>query len=271
MRKPSEKTKKLKIFLSFSGTRSRRVAVALERCLREAFPGVVQTWMSDKIPKGAYWAAELSDALVHTDFGIICLTPENRNAPWILFEAGALTKAVEKNSVCPYLFDMSCSQVDGPLGQFQLTTADRRDTRKLLGAVRRALLEKGIGPPARGRSAAEAARTLMWRLGQIAVAPPDGANVALALRDLLKTASLTELAAALVRPAPFARLKDTGAILKQVLPAVSPASPRPHGTSSAPAGPTPRGQTPSRSRRAGNPRTPPAGRSARRAGASAKA
>src|SRR5215472_15527376 len=70
-----------------------------------------------------------------------CLPPENLEKPWILFEAGALSKALgDKTRVCPYLFgDLWPENVKPPLGMFQATKAVKDDTRKLLATVNRVL------------------------------------------------------------------------------------------------------------------------------------
>ncbi len=65
-----------------------------------------------------------------TDFGILCLTRENLEQPWILFEAGALAKRVQDNArVVPYLIDdISFAELDPPLGLFQANKSDREGT-----------------------------------------------------------------------------------------------------------------------------------------------
>jgi hypothetical protein len=59
--------------------------------------------MSHRISAGARWANELANELAGTRFGILCLTRDNLNSPWLLFEAGGLAKTVEDTFVCPYL------------------------------------------------------------------------------------------------------------------------------------------------------------------------
>jgi hypothetical protein len=73
--------------------------------------------------------------------GVICLTPENLERPWILFEAGALSKTLgDKTRVCPYLFGgLQPENVRPPLGMFQATKAVKDETRKLVGTVNRVL------------------------------------------------------------------------------------------------------------------------------------
>jgi hypothetical protein len=44
------------------------------------------------IDKGAKWSTEISRELEQANFAVSCLTPENLNEPWLLFEAGALSK-----------------------------------------------------------------------------------------------------------------------------------------------------------------------------------
>ena len=76
------------IFLSWSGPRSKSTAQAL----KEWLPNVLQAaepWMSaTDIDKGTRWREEVSAALDTMKAGIICLTPENLTAQWLLFEAG---------------------------------------------------------------------------------------------------------------------------------------------------------------------------------------
>jgi len=81
----------------------------------------------------------LSAELEKTKVGIICLTADNLNAQWILFEAGALSKTVQSTFVCPFLFRLERSDVEGPLAQFQSTKAEKDDMRQLVHTINRAL------------------------------------------------------------------------------------------------------------------------------------
>jgi hypothetical protein len=70
--------------------------------------------------------------------GIICLTADNTNKPWILFEAGALSKTLPDTYVCPLLFDLRPSDIEGPLAQFQATVIDKEDLRHLTNTINQA-------------------------------------------------------------------------------------------------------------------------------------
>jgi hypothetical protein len=134
----------MKVFISWSGERSQAVAQAL----RDWLPNVIQAvepWMSETdIAKGARWGFDMARELDETRVGIICLTPENLNAPWILFEAGALSKTLEDTYVCPYLLDVRPADLEGPLAQFQAATAEEEDTRKLVQTINRALGDEAL-------------------------------------------------------------------------------------------------------------------------------
>lgn len=129
----------MKVFLSWSGARSRAIAEAL----REWIPNVIQAvepWMSaEDVDKGLRWSSEIAAQLEGTRFGIICLTPDNLESPWILFEAGALSKTIDKAFVCPFLFGLDLSDVRGPLTQFQATKAEKDDTKRLITTINKAL------------------------------------------------------------------------------------------------------------------------------------
>ncbi len=75
---------------------------------------------------------------------MICLTPENLEAPWVLFEAGALSKRLHRAFVCPYLFDVEPQNLKGPLVQFQAARSNRADSLQLLHTMRRALKAKSL-------------------------------------------------------------------------------------------------------------------------------
>lgn len=123
------------LFISWSGSMSQAVAAAL----RDWLPSVIQAvkpWLSSAdLEKGVRWSTVLSEKLERTDVGIICLTPDSLGAPWMLFEAGALSKSVQNARVFPYLVGIESRNVKGPLTQFQLTRADKDDTAKLLSSI----------------------------------------------------------------------------------------------------------------------------------------
>lgn len=67
----------MKVFISWSGQRSQRIATSLGRWLGDSMTDI-SVWMSkDSISAGARWADELAEALEESTFGIICLTPES--------------------------------------------------------------------------------------------------------------------------------------------------------------------------------------------------
>lgn len=129
----------MKVLISWSGERSQKIANAL----REWLPNVIQAiqpWMSaSDIDKGARWSSDIASELEESVMGIICLTPENLEAPWILFEAGAISKTIDGSFVCPYLFQVEPSDISGPLVQFQSTKANKDDTKNLIKTINEAL------------------------------------------------------------------------------------------------------------------------------------
>lgn len=125
----------MNLFISWSGPSSQRIAEELSRWI----PTVVQAvrpWMSSEdLRAGSRWLTDLAQQLDQADFGILCVTALNLEAPWLLFEAGALSKSLREGCVVPYLIDCHPSQVRGPLAQFQLVSADEKGTRRLIEAI----------------------------------------------------------------------------------------------------------------------------------------
>lgn len=134
----------MKVFLSWSGERSKAVAELLDewiQCVIQA----VDPWMSSKdIDRGSLWFSEITDQLQNTSIGIICLTQENKNKPWILFEAGALAKGLNSSRVCTFLIDLEPTDVGNPLAQFNHTNAQQESMWALVLTLNNSLKERAL-------------------------------------------------------------------------------------------------------------------------------
>jgi hypothetical protein len=124
----------MNVFISWSGPLSK----AFAELLYEWLPDVIQRakpWLSSEdIEKGSIWSSELNDAL-STTIGILCVTQENKDAPWLLFEAGALSKGLTKSRVCPLLIDLSTKNLEPPLSLLNLTLPQKKEMLKLVESI----------------------------------------------------------------------------------------------------------------------------------------
>jgi hypothetical protein len=119
----------MRVFISWSGHRSHDVAEALAGWLRKVIQSA-EPWVSSDMERGVKWLAEISKSLDTHSIGILCVTPGNVRAPWLNFEAGALSKQIGDDvRVIPYLLDFrSVSELQPPLGQFNASLADEDGT-----------------------------------------------------------------------------------------------------------------------------------------------
>lgn len=124
-----------KVFISWSGELSKKLAEEVRLWL----PGVLQFvkpyFTPNDIEKGTRWSTDIASELESSNAGIICLTKDNINKPWILFEAGALSKNFGKSNVCTILFNLDSADLTGPLTSFQATRFDKTDFKKLLQTI----------------------------------------------------------------------------------------------------------------------------------------
>lgn len=91
------------------------------------------------IDAGDRWGQEVARELASCNFGIICVTPENVGAPWLLFEAGALAKSLEGAKVIPLLYDLELRDISGPLAQFQAKKFDRVGLSEVADSINKTL------------------------------------------------------------------------------------------------------------------------------------
>ena len=72
----------MQVFISWSGVRSKEVAVAIADWLSQVIQAV-DPWISSDIDKGARWSPEIAGRLEESKVGIVCLTKENLDNRWI--------------------------------------------------------------------------------------------------------------------------------------------------------------------------------------------
>jgi len=134
----------MKVFISWSGDRSRAVAEVISdwiKCVLQAS----NPWISTRdIDRGSTWFSEISEQLSGTSVGIVCLTQENKSNPWILFEAGALAKGLPTNRVCTFLIDLQTADLRDPLAQFNHTLPTRPSMLQLVITLNRSLKENRL-------------------------------------------------------------------------------------------------------------------------------
>ena len=109
----------MKVFVSWSGRLSRETADILRELLPCMLQGLDVFVSRHDIHSGTRWGVELAHELETTSFGILCLTATNQAAPWLLYEAGALTKQLESKACGLLLGELTPANVSGPLAQFQ--------------------------------------------------------------------------------------------------------------------------------------------------------
>ena len=96
----------------------------------------VEPWVSDQdISAGERWAQAIAGELDASNFGIICITPENIHSEWILFEAGALSKSMQDGKVIPLLFGLELSDLSGPLSQFQAQKMEESGMKEVVKSI----------------------------------------------------------------------------------------------------------------------------------------
>lgn len=141
---------KVPVFLSFSGKRSKAVALLLHGWLKDVLQNV-KPWTSERdIEAGVRWGVEIAGQLATTNAGILCITPENSRpkvAEWLMFEAGALSKMDRSKVTCLCLFGVGVADLRKPLSEFQNTAADDPDSMiKLVSSINSELKEDALEP-----------------------------------------------------------------------------------------------------------------------------
>lgn len=134
----------MNVFISWSGTDSKKLGEALRNWLPAVLQLVKPYFTPSDIEKGTRWDSEIAKELESSEVGILCVTRDNLHSDWIMFEAGALSKSLDKAHVCPVLFGIQNTDLAGPLRQFQTTQFEKEEFRKLVSLINAKLGENKL-------------------------------------------------------------------------------------------------------------------------------
>lgn len=125
----------MKIFISWSGERSKAFAEMFRAWISCVIQNAAPWISSQDMDRGTLWFNEISEQLKECTMGIVCLTPENLEKPWLLFEAGALFKGLPDRRVFTFLIDVAHRDVGPPLSAFNHTTNNKEDVFSLIRTI----------------------------------------------------------------------------------------------------------------------------------------
>ncbi len=134
----------MRVFITWSGRNSRSVAEVIRRWLPGVLQAVKPYFSPDDVVKGSRWFPEVAKELDASAVGLLCVTRQNLNAPWLLFEAGALGKNLDKSKVCPLLFGVEPTDLTGPLSQFQGSRFQKNEFKQVVQMINTELGPSGL-------------------------------------------------------------------------------------------------------------------------------
>ena len=126
------------VFLSWSGGQSRKIADAFSDLFKSVFAPTIKSFMSSRdIGAGDRSIGTLFKMLEKCNYGVCFINAENARAPWIQFEAGALSKIVDDSQVMVLLLDQNSinSLYGTPLAEFQHKLFTKDDVKSIFNEI----------------------------------------------------------------------------------------------------------------------------------------
>ena len=134
--------KGMKLFISWSGDKSRKIAELLKILFHKVVQSLEPWVSSEDIETGSVWFSQICNEIREVCNSVIVVTKENKENPWIMFEAGALCRGDDTNRVNIVLVDLEPSEIRAPLSAFNLVRADEDGLRRLMHNLNKRLLKE---------------------------------------------------------------------------------------------------------------------------------
>ena len=128
------------VFVSWSGEASKEIAKVLTKYLRLLLPGIKPFFSPEGITMGDRWPERLSVTLQECKVGLFCITADNYENPWLLFEAGAISSRVGQGRVIPIFFGkIKPTDIKSPLTFFQCAVFIKEDMRGVVKSIHKGI------------------------------------------------------------------------------------------------------------------------------------
>ena len=125
----------MNIFISWSGCRTKSVAVALREMIVKLKIGF-NPWTSvQDIAVGRVWRNELFKSLKIAEIGIVCTSRNSLKSKWVQFEIGALCTSLQDDRLFPYIIDNDQNEVSETIEHLQCCHKNLDDTWKLIKCI----------------------------------------------------------------------------------------------------------------------------------------
>ena len=137
----------MRLFISWSGDKSQKIAELLKGLFHKVVQSLEPWVSSEDIETGSVWFSQICNEIREDCNSVIVVTKENKENPWIMFEAGALCRGDDTNRVNVVLVDLEPSEIRAPLSAFNVVRADEDGLRRLIHNLNRRLLQEDPNIP----------------------------------------------------------------------------------------------------------------------------
>jgi hypothetical protein len=138
--------KKFTIFISWSRNPAKDIGEKLQTLLKKIFPYPnIDFFLSssgkNEIVAGEDFRNKLDNNLMDSNFGILILTKNNFERPWMMFESGALSNGDNKSRIIPIFFNRDSRKIESPIEKFQNVEYNKEGLLKIIFSITKSLFD----------------------------------------------------------------------------------------------------------------------------------
>jgi len=122
----------MQVYISWLGQKSYKLSLLVRDLLRKITPGLEVFISSEDNLDGSRWSTDHARILNEVTFCILCVDRINYLSPWLLFELGAIAKAIDNKNIRILLQQLHSSTLEGPLSLFSPFSVDKTEFQKLI-------------------------------------------------------------------------------------------------------------------------------------------
>ena len=140
----------VRIMISWSGALSRDIGIILRELLSVTSQATDIFLSAEDIKPGDNWQLAITEIIASCQIAIVCVTSENSDSPWLMYEFGVLTQKnnddILKRQVIPLLIDTDVKMLhSSPLLQYQTCDLSKEAIYNLVLQINKQLQDPVMG------------------------------------------------------------------------------------------------------------------------------